>query len=89
MKPERIVETTDGVMEFKIFLMKVLRRWHWVAICVGAAWFIAFLVNRYETPVYESTAAIITKRFEEGSQQFLPEIFQTRKVIQLYAYTVG
>ena len=60
------IEGTDSLVDIKKFFLRVLRRWHWVALSIGTAWFIAFLINRYETPVYRSSASIITKKFQEG-----------------------
>ena len=86
---ERIhpIESTDNLAELSKFLSKVLRKWHWVVMSVGISWFIAFLINRYETPVYQSNAAIITKRFDSGGEGFLPGMFQDsyfRKQIEVY-----
>ncbi len=65
-------ENTDSFSDLKKFLGRILRRWHWVVIALFWALLIAFLVNRYETPVYQVNAAIITKKFEEGTGAMIP-----------------
>ncbi len=65
-------ENTDSFSDIRKILGKILRRWHWIVIALFWALLIAFLVNRYETPVYQVNAAIITKKFEEGTNAMIP-----------------
>lgn len=80
-------ENTDSFADIKKFLSKVLRRWHWMGIALFWTFLIAFLINRYNTPVYQVNAAIITKKFDENQNSLIPglvkdNLFQNR--IEVY-----
>jgi capsular exopolysaccharide synthesis family protein len=66
--------TSNSLSDFNKFLGRIFRRWHWFVISIGWAILIAFLVIRYQTPVYQVVASIITKKFEEGSKSMIPGI---------------
>ncbi|MGK7394254.1 MAG: polysaccharide biosynthesis tyrosine autokinase [Candidatus Cyclobacteriaceae bacterium M3_2C_046] len=75
MAENKQFENTDNLADVKKFLGKILRRWYWVALSLIIALTIAFLLNRYETPVYVIKASIITKKFEDRSSGMIPYMF--------------
>jgi capsular exopolysaccharide synthesis family protein len=58
-------EEQDNLKAVRKYGGLVLRRWYLVAGSLLIALFAAWLINRYETPLYQINAAIITKKFEE------------------------
>jgi len=66
-------ERKDDLDDVKKILGKILRRWPWILLSLAIAVFIAYLFNRYETPIYVTRARIITKKFYEnaGSASFI------------------
>jgi len=60
-------ETQDDLGDIKKILGKILRRWPWVLASVLFTVFVAYLFNRYQTPLYMSYAKIISKKFYENA----------------------
>lgn len=58
-------EQRESFSDIRKFIGKILRRWHWIAIILFWSLLIAFLYNRYQTPIYNINAAIITKKFDD------------------------
>lgn len=65
MEDYRPWEEQDSFKTVRKYGALVLRRWYMVAGSLLVALFVAWLINRYETPLYQINAAIITKKFEE------------------------
>lgn len=59
-------ENKDDLGDVKKILGKILRRWPWILLSLAIAVFVAYLFNRYETPIYVTRAKIITRKFYEN-----------------------
>ncbi len=74
-------DESDSFSDIRKFLGKILRRWHWIVITLFWAMLIAFLYNRYQTPVYNISASIITQKFDETNNNnfsnALPQILSS------------
>jgi len=60
-------EKKNDLDETKRAVGKILRRWPWILVSLVIALFVAYLFNRYETPLYMTYAKIITRKFYENS----------------------
>ncbi len=69
---ERGFEHNDSLAEVKKFLGKIWRKWYWIAASLLLALTVAYLVNRYETPIYVISGSIITQKFDDNSSSMLP-----------------
>ena len=58
-------EKKQDNFELKKFVNLIIARWYWVAGCLLFALIIAFLIIRYEDPVYVVNASFITKKFDD------------------------
>jgi capsular exopolysaccharide synthesis family protein len=64
------------VDELKKFLSKILAKWHWIVLSLAAALTVAWLVNRYTTPIYSVYTTILSKKY------YKPRSSSTMDVIQ-------
>lgn len=91
----------EETLDLKRYFFLFLSKWYWIAICVFAGLFVAYLVNRYSEQVYSVKASLLVgnadgRKVGQGIQNLMREmnIMQDRKRIEneigiLQSYTLA
>ncbi|MDY0253302.1 MAG: polysaccharide biosynthesis tyrosine autokinase [Tenuifilaceae bacterium] len=91
----------EETLDLKRYFFLFLSKWYWIAICVFAGLFVAYLVNRYSEQVYSVKASLLVgnadgRKVGQGVQNLMREmnIMQDRKRIEneigiLQSYTLA
>jgi len=91
----------EETLDLKRYFFLFLSKWYWIAICVFAGLFVAYLMNRYSEQVYSVKASLLVgnadgRKVGQGVQNLMREmnIMQDRKRIEneigiLQSYTLA
>lgn len=91
----------EETLDLKRYFLLFLSKWYWIAICVFAGLFVAYLVNRYSEQVHSVKASLLVgnadgRRVGQGVQTLMRELnlVQDRKRIEnemgiLQSYTLA
>ncbi len=57
----------DDTIDLKKVLFKLLRNWHWFVLAIAVTGAVAFLYNRYTTPIFEIKTSVLVEEEKAGS----------------------
>jgi capsular exopolysaccharide synthesis family protein len=69
---EEILTGTEKSVNFKKYILKLLRRWPYIVTFFILSVAVGYTINRYATPVYEVKARITTRKFSDKPSSPVP-----------------
>lgn len=74
-RPDNLSQKND-TDEIKKFIMNILANWQWIVLSLAIALTIAFLVNRYTTPIYGVYTTILSKKYHKQRSSKTLDVIQ-------------
>ncbi len=72
------VDPKEDIEFLKRFFSRVLSYWHYIILFVLAMLLLAFIYNRYATPVYEVSASVLVKEPEDANKSVTDILYGTK-----------
>ncbi len=74
-KPKEELEALESTFDFKLIWYKIVDNWKLVAFCLVVAFAIAYMMNRYTTPVYVVNTSLLISEPQENNSSASDYLF--------------
>ncbi len=75
-KPVNRINQKSEVDEVKKFITNLLANWYWVVLSLAIAVAVAYMINRYTTPIYSVYTTILSKKYYKSRSSRTLDVIQ-------------